>query len=186
MIRYRFRFAIEARKDFMNPLDIVKRIFISNFELCKFSKRYKFSSGPALPFGWASESEYLDVFFTKREEEDYVRDIVEKNLPEGVRLLEFKTIPVYFPSVESCVDVVEVMIKGKRGFSDILFEGLFGEIIYDVIKKENTLTLFYYYRKTTREVLKNLMDLLAYDGGIESIVRKNIFWFDSKLNLRVF
>lgn len=186
MIRYRFRFALEAGKDFINSIDVVKKILISNFELYTFSKKYKFSLGLALPFGWASESEYLDAFFIKREDDSYIRSVIEKNLPQGLKLLGFKTIPIHFPSIESSADVVEVMIKGDRSFSDMLFDSVFTDMIYDVVRGSMTISFFLYHKKTTREILKNLIELISIDGGIKSIVRKNIYWIDSNLKLRVF
>lgn len=186
MIRYRFRFSKEPRSDYINSLDFVKKILISNFELANTGKKYRFSLGPALPFGWYSECEYLDAVFLKREDNQFVRDIVEKNLPPDLRLIEVKTIPLHFPSIESACDLVEIMIEGERRFSDLILNSNFAEFFYDCFKRENSLHIFIYYRKVSRDIIKSIIDFLSADTKINKIVRKNMYWIDLNGNIKIF
>lgn len=186
MIRYRFRFSKQASNNYTNSLDLVKKILVSNFELANNGKKYKFSLGPALPFGWESECEYLDAVFVKREDISFIRDLVEKNLPSDLKLVEIKTIPLHFPSIESACDVVEIILEGEKKFCDLVFESAFVSFVYDCFESDSGFHLLLYYKKISREVVKNIIDFLSTYVKINRIVRKNLYWIDLEGNLRKF
>ncbi|MGC8866781.1 MAG: DUF2344 domain-containing protein [Elusimicrobiales bacterium] len=187
MIRYRFRFAKDDNqgKGFVSSIESVKRMFALNFELYTTSKGARFSFGPALPFGWASESEYIDVIFKKRENEGFVRDIIEKNTPEGFRLIGFKTIPLYFPSVESATDIVEIEIETSDSVSELFFDGGF-DFIYDLRLNPKIINLLVYYKKASRNILRGMIERIDLLLKIKKITRKNLYWLDSYNRIRGF
>lgn len=186
MIRYRFRFAKEPRNDYINSLDYVKKILISNFELANNGKKYRFSLGPALPFGWYSECEYLDAVFLKREDPQLIKCVIEKNIPNDLKLIEVKTIPLHFPSIESACDLVEIVLEGERDFSDLVFDGSLTDFFYDCFKKSNNIHLLLYYKKTSREIIKSIIDFLSIDVKINKVIRKNMYWINLKGNIKTF
>ncbi|MCX7905796.1 MAG: DUF2344 domain-containing protein [Elusimicrobiales bacterium] len=187
MIRYRLKFSKEPEfSKNIGTFDIIKNILIYNFEIYITNKRYKFSYGPALPYGWASDCEYLDVFFTKRENEKFVAEIINKNLPQGIKLVEVKTVPLYFPSVESATDVVEIEVEAEKNFDDLVIDSYFLDIFYDFLIKGNVINMFILYKKTSRYLFKELMDFFCFCVNVKKITRRNIYWFDSFNKLRTF
>ncbi len=187
MIRYRFRFAkdVDGEKGFIGGIDSIKRMFISNFDLYQTQKGYRFSFGPALPFGWASESEYVDVIFRKREDEGFVRDIIEKNIPEGFKLIGFKTIPLHFPSIESATDLMRIEIETFLEASELIFDGRI-DYFYDVHLRFKIIDFIVYYKKSSRDILKGFIEKIDSVLKIKRINRKNLYWLDSLNRIREF
>lgn len=188
MIRYRFLFSKEAEKTsgFVNGVDSLRRMFISCFSLYSTSKKYRFSFGPALPMGWASEAEYVDVVFQKREDDKFIESVIEKNLPSSFRLIGFKTIPVHFPSVESAVDVIDVEIQTEKPICDIIMELDLKNAVYDIFYKSNIVRFMLYYKKISRDFLKSIIDKMDFGFIVKKITRKNLYWIDSRGRLKKF
>lgn len=57
-----------------------------------FHPRVKVSLGPALAVGIKSESQYVDIFLTERVAPKDVIDRLNKDFPEGIKVLEIKEI----------------------------------------------------------------------------------------------
>lgn len=57
-----------------------------------FHPRVKLSLGPALAVGIKSDSQYIDIFFRERCAPEEVMDRLNKDFPEGIKILEIKEI----------------------------------------------------------------------------------------------
>ena len=55
-----------------------------------FHPRVKVSLGPALAVGIKSDSQYVDIFFTEKVAPEEVMDRLNKDFPEGIKILEIK------------------------------------------------------------------------------------------------
>lgn len=57
-----------------------------------YHPRVKLSLGPALAVGIKSESQYVTIFLTKSIETGGIMDRLNKDFPEGIKILEIKEI----------------------------------------------------------------------------------------------
>jgi radical SAM-linked protein len=92
--KYRIRFAKEENQSFLSHLDLIRA-----FERAArrggvplaysegFHPHPKLAFGPALAVGISSSDEYLDLELETSREPDELREIFNKALPEGLRLL---------------------------------------------------------------------------------------------------
>ena len=185
MIRYRFVFAKKTplKLGEGRTSDYLKSLFLDIFPVVK-ERKTRFSFGPSLPLNFESEAEYVDVYMSYRMDESYVKDMIEKNISSDYALLRFRTIPLYFPSVESILDAVEYEFYLEKDFGteffldsnkslksldvfDFKINGLsFSVILKKGIKISDFITLFDCYTFLRR-------------------IRKNLYWIDSNGNLRV-
>ena len=76
-----------------------------------FSPQPKASFGPAISVGYESESEYVDLSLSKRVESKEIEARINTSLPDGFRLLEVKKLPLFFPALDSLVNVAVYRIK---------------------------------------------------------------------------
>jgi|GEM_PF-2368546 uncharacterized protein (DUF2344 family) len=188
MIRYRFVFSKDERakeKSFLKQIEYFKNFFISHFNL-HGGRKSKFSFGPALCFGCESESEYVDTFFIKRMSDDEISIIINKNIDEGYSLNFFKTIPVYFPSVESVLDAVEYWIVFKDYQSvEIAEQKIINSVdknmVFNMEKSNDSLIIILKKELTP----KNLRELSLKDMDFKKIIRKKLYWQDSSGRLLI-
>lgn len=75
-----------------------------------FSPQIKMSFGPAVSVGHESDSEYFEVEMTRRMEPEEVAARVTPILPEGYTLLSVRKVPVFFPSLDSLLNVTEYRV----------------------------------------------------------------------------
>lgn len=82
-----------------------------------FNPRFRISFGPPLPLGISSTSEYLDI---RLKEEIKVEELTERLnliLPQGLKILQAKTIPSSADSLVKIIDkasyIITLKIKGK-------------------------------------------------------------------------
>ncbi|MBO8132035.1 MAG: TIGR03960 family B12-binding radical SAM protein [Candidatus Marinimicrobia bacterium] len=136
-IKFRIKYARDERFKYYSHHDITK-IFVmalrkANLKLSftkGFSQKPKLSLGFPLPFGCTSEAEYIDVYLKANIVD--LKDIINKNLPDGIRVIEVYGITPDTPSIYSDV----------KGFVySIYFENnILSEIkrrINEIMKKES-------------------------------------------------
>lgn len=186
MIRCRFIFGKNheaVNLSFLKQIEYFKDFFISNFELHN-GKKSKFSFGPALPFGYESESEYVDVFMNERMNEDKIKIIIEKNLVCGYWLVNFKTIPVHFPSVESVTDAVEYEVLSSEKINE--------NYLYDINENDKKFILKNDIKeKKLNIILKKGIAFKVFTEKyfnqikFEKIIRKKLYWQDVSGSFKV-
>lgn len=76
-----------------------------------FSPQPRMSFGPAISVGYESRSEYVEIELYRSVELEAVRSKIRDVLPEGYELLSAKKIPLFFPSLDSLVNVADYEIK---------------------------------------------------------------------------
>lgn len=134
---YRIRFSRDKRYCFYSHLDITKLLYSalrrSGLKLSYsegFSKKPRISFGFPLPFGCTSEAEYADIYLL--EECKDIRKVLNRYLPDGLKVTESEKIEKDTPSVYSSV----------KGFIYVInFEGAIPEKvrkkITDILSRDN-------------------------------------------------
>lgn len=190
MIKYRLVFSrknIDNDKGFLAQVNYLRGMLRKNF--CDYlnSKNIKISFGPALPFGYESESEYVDLYLGQRLKDEEIIYVIEKNISPQFSLIRFKTIPIHFPSVESLVDFIEYEIIYKENFSKKILinfnqdNAFTSDMIYDVKIKDGIVDVI--LKKFTK--LELFIKYFLTEINPVKIVRKNLYWMDPEKNLRV-
>ncbi|MBI4057112.1 MAG: DUF2344 domain-containing protein [Elusimicrobia bacterium] len=80
-----------------------------------FSGSPKLSFGPAISVGHESLAEYLDLFLVNQVALERVPETLSPVLPQGYKLLAHRKVPLFFPSLESVLNVADYGIKGSFG-----------------------------------------------------------------------
>lgn len=117
--RVRLRFSRSGAVRFLSQLEQItafRRMFRRTQLPLAYTHGYhpqpKISFGPAIAVSYSSDAEYVDVELTERVALDHIRTLIEKQLPEGFKLLTIKRIPVFFPSLDSSLNQVAYHITG--------------------------------------------------------------------------
>ncbi len=90
---------------------VLRRTGLSFVYSHKFNPQIKTSFSPALPVGYMSDTEFMDV---ELKEKVGVREIKERilgQLPIGIKIAGIKEISLSSPSLESLVEMAEYVIK---------------------------------------------------------------------------
>lgn len=74
--------------------------------------RPRLSFGPAISLGYESMAEYFDLELTAVRSTAQVASALGPALKEGFSLREVKRIPVFFPSLDASINVVEYEVRG--------------------------------------------------------------------------
>lgn len=114
--RIRLQYSKQGRVRFTSHLDIV-RIFVRAFRraniVLAMSQGYnphpKLSPGPPLPLGFCSEAEYLDVEFIGPLSDQFI-DVLNRKLPDGLAVTDFRWVFRTVASLSSQIDVQEYRI----------------------------------------------------------------------------
>ncbi len=101
--------------------------------------KLKISFGPAISVGYESDCEYCDIELVARLDLKTAKDDLGKNLPEGYSVLDVKSVPRFFPSLENSLNaaryvIVSPLLVGKQ--SD--WEKFWSEKCFIVTKKKES------------------------------------------------
>ncbi len=77
----------------------------------KFNPQIKTSFSPALPVGYMSDTEFMDVEFREKASLREIKERLLEQLPVGIKIAGIKKIPLSSPSLESLVETAEYIIK---------------------------------------------------------------------------
>ncbi len=82
-----------------------------------FNPRFRISFGPPLPLGISSSSEYLDIRLKEEVKVEELTERLNQVLPQGLKILQVKTIPSSADSLIKIIDrasyVITLKIKEK-------------------------------------------------------------------------
>jgi len=205
---FRHRLILKKREEaismsYHDSLKYLKQEFLKKLPLASLGKRHKFSFGPALPFGYLSDAEYVDIYLSKRMDVEECK----KNsfLKDGYfEILSIKTIPIFFPSIDSSIDVIEyeILFEDILPYIDTINKEMKNDFLifkedeteiklnlkeflfkYEIDKKRGILKLLINYRlgKTLRP--DNILKSIGLSLDLVKIIRKKIYWLDSKKKL---
>ncbi|MFN0117544.1 MAG: TIGR03936 family radical SAM-associated protein [Elusimicrobiota bacterium] len=142
--RVRLRFSKKGEATQLSHLQqiqmIKKALELSQWPVARSNGKgvdLKISFGPVIPFGCESESEYCDVDLISRLNFKTAQEYLNPHLGVGYSLMELKSIPKFFPSLDETMNVALYEIQ-----SDFLlnshekWENFWKQDSYFVIKKK--------------------------------------------------
>lgn len=94
-----------------------------------YNPKMKISLGIALPLFCESECELVDICLWENASTDYVKDEMQKVLPQGSNIIEVKQIDVSAPAIEEEVYWAEYQVKI---FDDSVYD--FGQFVYNTLR----------------------------------------------------
>ena len=159
VLRMRLRFSRKGDVRFLSHLeqiDVFRRLFrradLPVAYSLGFSPQVKAAFGPAVSVGYESESEYVELELAKRVEPAEMIERLDKALPRGFKTLEAKKIPVFFPSLDSLLNIAVYRIGAAAGDEKIKLFLSASEIIIEKIKENKVIKID---AKTLIKELKN-------------------------------
>lgn len=152
-VRYSIKFSKESDIKFVSHLDLAKtiqRIVKRSGLPIKYSKGFNphmaISIGQPLSVGMYSIGEYLDIEFTEKLEEEFIKDTLNANLPSGIKIHEAVFIEEREnvknpPQAMAIVEEAEYEIKIKYSNNTNLkkeMEALLAEEEWHIVKKSKS------------------------------------------------
>lgn len=123
---YRINYAKRGRIRFISHLDVMRALTRA---LCRaglplayskgFNPRPRLSMGPALPLGYESESEWVDVTLAEEIPARTVRERLGKTLPEGLDLLSAEQAPASLPRLSHASSALYMVQLREDAFKNI-------------------------------------------------------------------
>lgn len=125
----------------------------------------KASFGPAISVGYESEAEYCDVELNGRLDFKTCTESFNKNLPEGYSLMQVRSIPRFFPSLEKTINVAEFEIHSAvlEGTEEV-WKQFMSKEQFPVIKKKEDKSVVIDARPLVR-------DLKVSGGRMDLVLR---------------
>lgn len=101
----------------LEQIELIKKTFLASpWPVAKSEGRRarpRISFGPAISVGYLSESEYCDVELNSRFDLDKAGGALAPHLPSGYELLQIKSIPRFFPSLEETLNLAHFRIQSQ-------------------------------------------------------------------------
>jgi len=120
--RLRFRFTKSGVWRFLSHLELMRLFRLalrrSGLPLAYsrgFHPHLRISFGPALPVGHAGEEEPVDIFFAAAVAPDVVEGLLNRELPEGVRVISGEEIPMRAPALDALSWEMEYDVRLPAG-----------------------------------------------------------------------
>lgn len=99
----------------------------------------KVAFGPAISVGYESTCEYCDVELVSRLDMKTGKEELQKHLPEGYAVLDVKSIPRFFPSLENSLNAVRYVVTSPLLLGrEADWEKLWSEKCFIVTKKKES------------------------------------------------
>lgn len=152
-VRYSIKFTKESEIKFVSHLDLsktIQRIIKRSGLPIKYSEGFNphmsISIGQPLSVGMYSEGEYMDVEFTEKLEEEYIKGKLNDNVPVGIKILEVIFVPEKEntknpPQAMAAVEEAEYEIRMKYSNTKNL-DGEIKELLtktqWDIVKKSKS------------------------------------------------
>lgn len=171
-VRVGYRKRAEVR--FTSHLDTV-RIFTRTFRRARiplaFSQGYhahpKIATGPPLPLGYTSLTEYMDLEVLDRVPQHFER-IVNRHLPEGFEIFESKVVSGKIPSLNGSISLASyrLVLDGSSNFQAL-------DAHIDAFLKKNSCRVTRWKQGKEKEVdvRQYVMEMSLKDGGIDLLMR---------------
>ncbi|MDR2437512.1 MAG: TIGR03960 family B12-binding radical SAM protein [Endomicrobium sp.] len=149
VMRLRLRFSKKSVAKFISHLEQIEVFRRAARRSCLpiaftagFSPQVKSSYGPPLSIGQESTSEYMELYFIEKVDEEEVKKEFTKFLPEGFKILSAKRVPLIFPAIDILSNLAEYKIKDIEVSQSKIEEFLSQDsIIIEKIKKGKTIPI---------------------------------------------
>ncbi|OGS19219.1 MAG: hypothetical protein A2219_08100, partial [Elusimicrobia bacterium RIFOXYA2_FULL_50_26] len=141
VLKLRLRFARHGMARFTSHLEQIemfrralRRAGLPLVYTSGFHPQPKISFGPAISVGYESNSEYVEAELSRRIEQKTLEAAIAASLPAGFALVGAKRIPVFFPSLDSLVNVAVYSVACNATRERVESFMSAGEIIVEKVK----------------------------------------------------
>ncbi|MGB9599770.1 MAG: TIGR03960 family B12-binding radical SAM protein, partial [Myxococcota bacterium] len=202
---YRLRYAKEGDMIYASHLDIMnifnKALLMSGLPLHfrgAFNPRADISSGPALPIGVISTTEFMDFVLKRRYTVDLVMNTLSHLFPSGIRVIEMISSQTRFKSISQLIAAVRYDIFTNEIVEDGIIEKILNSkelkvirkkdenikevdirrFIYDIRKgSDGTMSIYLLYREEGTANIFEVLALLGIERKSNLTIRKDKVYF---------
>ncbi len=128
-----------------------------------FSPRMLLSFAPPLPLGYTSDCEYFDLKLAEECDQDYIKETLQSNVPDGITIKDVKILKGIYPSLAMIIDRAEYEIDLPR---DLLCDD--EKIKNFLSRKEIKITKFKREKKKEIDIRPSILNLQIIDGTEDS------------------
>lgn len=146
--RLRLRFSRRGRARFLSHLEqidvlrrVIRRAALPAAFTSGFNPQVKASFGPAVSVGYESDSEYMELDLVKRVEPAEAGAKIRNSLPEGFDIVDVKKVPLFFPSLDSLLNIAKYRIEASCTDEKLREFLASPEIIIEKVKEKITLKI---------------------------------------------
>lgn len=195
---YRLRYAKEGDIVYASHLDILnifyKALLMSGLALLfrgEFNPRVDISSGPALPIGVISTTEFIDFTMKKAYPNDYLTKVLTGFLPSGIRILEILSSSTRLKSVSQLVVAARFDVFSSEVIDDAAIENILNAKELKVIRKKDDRIKEVDIRKFIHNIKKgnngclNIYLLYREDGTANIFEVLSLLGIKDKSNLQI-
>lgn len=129
----------------LEQIDVFRRLFrradLPVAYSMGFSPQVKAAFGPAISVGYESESEYVELELARRVEPAEMIERLDRALPRGFKTMEAKKIPVFFPSLDSLLNIAVYKIGAVSDDEKIKSFLSAPEIIIEKVKENKVIKI---------------------------------------------
>ena len=166
--RLRLRFSRKGDARFLSHLeqiDVFRRVFrragLPVAYSMGFSPQVKASFGPAISVGYESESEYVELELIRQVEPSEIIERLDRALPRGFKTMEAKKIPLFFPSLDSLLNVAVFRIEAAAEDESIKAFLSRPEIIVEKVKENKVIRI---------DAKPLIREMKSMQGGIYPVI----------------
>jgi radical SAM-linked protein len=161
----------------------------------------RMSFGPAISVGYESLCEYADLYLADFVQETVLLEQLSKQETNDFKIIQAKRIPVFFPSIESIVNVAEYEMNASlpSNFHQSI-NALPNQILYEKVKpsgtkeiidvkplilsikieNQSTVSMFLKFAPKSNVKPEVALNLIAGEPiQINRILRKELYWLNS-------
>lgn len=182
-MRLQFKFSKEGSLRFISHLDLL-RLFIRAFRRAKlpvavkggFSPQPRITFASALPLGYTSSGEYLEVELTEVVTPQEIQERLTPQLPEGIYVNQAEEISSEKPSLMSRLESALYLIKFKT--AQPLERKVLEDAVEELLQKEEAVILRRSKKKAKR------LNVIPFVLNIEVLPTNNRFRGEMRMHLR--
>lgn len=208
---YKYRIKYEKKDDLIKSShqeirnlfnDVITESDLKFLEAKRAEDRPRIVFGSALSLGYTSECEFADIYLLEKTNLKFLQEEFKK---KNINILSIQQIPFNFPSIESLCSVIEYEVSGdfnkdEKALKDFLDKK---EIIIEKTKDEKTIKFnarpqIASMQFEGQKILIKLKIVQGVNAKIEQIffswlgenkelqiLKKNLYWLDSKNELKI-
>jgi radical SAM family uncharacterized protein/radical SAM-linked protein len=162
----RLRYHKQGLSSYLGHLD-VQRAFMRALSLANipvvytqgFNKRPRISAGPALPLGYTSETEFLDILLSKPPED--LKERLNQHLPEGIQVESTALVAGRLPALNTSL----IGLTHRISFLDGVPGSDLGALIAQLLQQQNVYIKRARKRREIEVDIREYLDTIDIEDG---------------------